>query len=356
MSEIEFTGEWSMKMKFEELAQIRSSALNTRDRPSFENEEAVRDKEKFKDLSNGIVRVNILEELDSPSEPTKQQLLAINFIASNQMNIIKSIYNLLTEIYPDEVIKNNGGIDTIDSCDEKWVSRLPSLKMESDLKNVIGLIDVEILEEHKKGLSFYAINFYACWDEMIDGMYQYGFHVLMHENTVFDWDTERMYNMEKIYEDIGLDYEVREKKTDNHVNSIDCIIVPHKKYGKLRPSEEFFNEKFPFRLLYNNHTTRFIELVEQKVLDINNKTFDWSELLRVAISKENERILNYLIVELKIFEKHKDFQWPYIISLAFRGKNRKIIDCIKIGIQHGTLDDETLASVNKLINSHKIND
>lgn len=294
MDTFKFNGTWSYRLSLATLSTLRSPDLYHRHsrlkaQPPHVLELAEKELALYKELQNGLVEVELLEDIDSPPEPEASQLRTVDFIREHQSGIITAIYERFREIYPEAIEEEIFGSTR---CDKE---RYPPLEKKEDLKTVLGIEKIEILPEAKEGLSYYTINFLSSWDVLIDGFYQYGFHVLMHRYDIIGWGGNWGFDLENVYEDNGGDYEKRMQELNTAFQSLDTLIEPHEKYGTLRPSQVMANESLPLRLLSKDKTDAFIALVETGKLSLENPQFQWPGIIESAIAHKNKEVLEYLI-------------------------------------------------------------
>lgn len=130
---------------------------------------------KWNELMNSKVdnvidlSVNVDEE---DPEIHEEQIRAYNYLIDNQEQIINAILSCLYDRYPE--------IKGADENGEEGEEYLPEVKDISDLKPLIELYHVHIIDVFKNGIAYIGYEFNCTWDE------EHGLGVMMFKDRIVD--------------------------------------------------------------------------------------------------------------------------------------------------------------------------
>jgi hypothetical protein len=268
MRDFKFTGDWETELHLDNLTLLQNDRF-------FEGIYSKKIKEK---LVQGLVDIKIFDGFDNNPDPTQEQLSTINFIQENELLLLDKIFDRVkTIVYPF--------MKTVMDDEERW---FPKIETPKDLEKVLGLMSIDILNESKEGYSYFSINFYASWDD------EHGFHTLFHKDRIIGTNEAGLFDIQKICEDCGLDYENHTYKFNHWDDNIFEFIVPNPKYGKLKPNQINANEDLPYRLIRNGLEEKLYTHILKGSIDIDYDKHQHS-LLAAALQAENLNIINFLI-------------------------------------------------------------
>ncbi len=266
MTDFKFTGDWNTVLSLDKLTLLQNDRF-------FQYSKDIKEK-----LANKLAELNIIDGFQHNPDPSNEQLEAIRFIQTNEQLILQRIFEYVKDVvYPfmKTMVDN-----------EEWF--FPKLETIIDLENVLGLISIDLLQESKDSISYYAINFEATWDD------EHGFHILFHKDKILDHGEAWLFDLKKVCEDCGADYEKTIHDFMYWDETINDFIIPNPKYGKLTPNQIRANETLPYRLIKNKQEGKLLEYINNGLIDINYGAHG-SSLLATAISEKNISIINFLI-------------------------------------------------------------
>ena len=123
---------------------------------------------------DGVYDLDISVDMaDNNPSITKEQIAAYNYAINNQNSIRDSIIKILMEKYPD--MQSEYGYDE-DEAEEL----MPDVTDADDVKDLIGLSIVHIMDVYKNGMAYTGYEFSCMWDG------EHGFGVMMYQNNVID--------------------------------------------------------------------------------------------------------------------------------------------------------------------------
>lgn len=138
--------------------------------------------------NNGIVELAFFADTycEHSEIPTSNQLKTLDFIKENQRELIEAIYKYTKEeLYPTHI--GYIGYDEIS---------FPNINNSDDLRKAIGINEIYIVREYKKGFCYFLMNF------DFSGDYEHGVILVFHKTRVLGWEED--INYDKINADIEL--------------------------------------------------------------------------------------------------------------------------------------------------------
>ena len=219
-------------------------------------------------ISNGWIRVGILDDTSEDPDPLPEQIAAINYLIEHQNAIANSLLVALKEEYSN--------LKSIYEDDNYTLPNCPNL---DDYKKNFGIGNAFIHQDQKDGLAYIGFECGCVWDE------EHGLGFMTHGSTVIGIGSADECMFTPIDSD-GLPYQQPSKPK---------IHLPNPKYDKLKPSLISENEMYENRLIEQGYNDDFIALVESGKIDINiNKGLSMTFLERAA-QFDNEIIVRYIL-------------------------------------------------------------
>jgi hypothetical protein len=102
-----------------------------------------------------------------------EHVAAFHYIVENQNAIRDIVLKVLFKNYKD--LQDYYGYE-----DEELERFMPNINEINDLKNLIGLLNVHIMNVHKDGMAYFGLEFDCTWDE------EHGFGVMIYKNNVVE--------------------------------------------------------------------------------------------------------------------------------------------------------------------------
>ncbi|HLO53636.1 MAG TPA: ankyrin repeat domain-containing protein [Saprospiraceae bacterium] len=276
MKLFEFKGDWEFEYQFEAFKGLQSR------RGYYTSNDS--DTE-----SNGKVNVTIFDELNEDTEPTLEQINAIEYLIDNPDKIKQSLYKALEIEYPK--FKEMYGYDENDEDSRKWFPKVNSI---DEFKKVFGVGNLFILLPHKEGYSYIGLECGCTWDE------EHGLGFLLHKDKIIKvGGADEAFSSWEAFKDNGTYGEEQ-----NKWNEINTRIKPlpkpkqyepNPKYGKLKPSQLDANKMFENHLIERGYNSEFIELVETNKIDINVNNGLTMTFLERAAQFNNLEIVKYIL-------------------------------------------------------------
>jgi len=235
-----------------------------------------------KRIENGFMSVEIRDVRDYDPDPKPYQLNALRYIQNFEMDIVRSLY---------EVMKNIINPAHVGYCgDDEWLKPLNSYQ---DLGKTILLSQIQILQEEKDGMAYYAL---MC--EYI-GDYEHGLVITMYRDEYIGSAGSCEIDYEGIARHRG-GYTQAEKDANSRLNESGKgkLQVPHEKYGKLKPWQIDANGIYLWRLIQNaENNQQIINYIENGDLDVNIPISSyWGDgLVGAADNANNIELLEYFI-------------------------------------------------------------
>lgn len=263
MNQFKFNGDWEYQIEIPSFKgfQSRNGAYTSKDKES---------------VSDGIIRLEIEDDLTKNPDPYPEQLKAISFIQENH-SIIREEIIKRTLVELPEIIKNYG------LEDEK---RFRNISKENVI-NLFGISSITILITSKNGSSYFDVSGGCEWDE------EHGLNFLMHEEKILTFGGIEGNSYWTAIKDNGTYQETKSRKLSKQIPK---KYKPHPKYNKIKPSQKFANDTFEHSLISGGYNKEFIRLVEEGEIDINgkwesqNKTF-----LEASCWFNNNELVEFLL-------------------------------------------------------------
>lgn len=224
--------------------------------------------------SDGTVKLCFIDDLGDDPDPLPQQIEAVNYLLEHQERIAEVICERVKAEYPD--IMRNFGLEDFDEEEG-----FPKIKSNEDVKKAIGFSTIYVAMAHKDGIAYLGYGFGCKWDE------EHGYGLVMHKDEITESG------------DSACAYVTRDEDQERSVEDARKkakFYQPHPKYGKLKPSQQFENKMYEFRLIENGHNDEFKQLVESGKLDVNHEISGWRmTFLAKATQCNNEEIALFIL-------------------------------------------------------------
>ena len=124
--------------------------------------------------SNGNIKLVFAPEGRGEEALTSAEMELINWFISNQSQVIESITNTLFSNY--SAIKDS----CIEECGEEMAEYFPEVKDVSDIKNVVGIVSVNIHQVSKDNIPYIGVEMGCNWEE------EHGIGFLLHGNKIVE--------------------------------------------------------------------------------------------------------------------------------------------------------------------------
>lgn len=302
MKLFEFNGDWEFEYQFDAFKGLQSR------RGSYTSKST-------EDESDGTVRVNILDELNNETEPTEEQINAINYIIKNPQKIRRTLFTALENEYPK--LKEMYDYDIEDEDSKEWFPDVESLE---EFKNVFGVANMFVMLPKKEKSAYIGLECGCTWDD------EHGLGFLLHENRLIKiGSADEAFSSWEAYKDNGT-YE-KEKEEWNKLNLEKKQLPkpefykPNSKYNKLKPSQVEANRMYENHLIERGYNQEFIDLVESEIIDINiNKGLSMTFLERAA-QFNNLEIVKFILSKKPSSTKN-------VIHNAAGHCNKEIVQCL----------------------------
>jgi hypothetical protein len=286
MKEYIFKGDWSFDIYLPEFSKLHSIKW-------FASENKTK-------LENGFVPFRICDERTYETDPTSQQIRAIEYLLKNEKQIITSLF----QAFKHEI--NKFYVDVWREDD--WI---PELNTVEDLGKLIGIYNIIVLTNHKDNISYIEIDFAYLGDE------EHGLAVVIHMERLVGYSGIGDMGYECIYKDLGLDEtKVFEDMLEQRHIGENVVHKSLEKFGKFKPWQLTSTEDYFSKLLRERKNQQLIDELETNKWDINirfpllNKN-----LVDIAAYSNNVEMLDYLI------NKGGDY-------------SNSILQCISYGFYH----------------------
>lgn len=269
-----FTGDWELKYQFKAFE-------------GFQSRQGYYTSKSSEKPSDGTVNLVIRDELNDETDPSFEQINAINYIIENPQIIQNTLLNAVHKEY--ENLKEAYGYD-----DDEIEEFFPKINDLNDYKNVFGIGNVFILTESKDGFAYVGFECGCTWDD------EHGLGIFTHKNRVISFGAadEAFSSWEALKDNGTYEQKIKEYQDLNSGKTKlpkPKIYEPHPKYGKLKPSQADANRMYENNLIERGYNQEFVDLVEAGKIDINiNKGLSMSFLER-ATQFNNETIASYII-------------------------------------------------------------
>jgi hypothetical protein len=124
--------------------------------------------------SNGNIKLVFAPEGRGEEALNSAEMELINWFISNQSQVIESISSTLFSNY--EAIKDS----CIEECGEEMAEYFPEVKDVSDIKNVVGIVSVNIHKVSKDNIPYIGVEMGCNWEE------EHGMGFLLHGNKIVE--------------------------------------------------------------------------------------------------------------------------------------------------------------------------
>ncbi|MGB1204846.1 MAG: DUF6985 domain-containing protein [Chitinophagales bacterium] len=113
-------------------------------------------------------------EFEFSTEPSKEQINALNFIETNQENLVEAFFKYTKEVlYPTHI--EFIGYDDVS---------FPEIEKIKDLRKSLGLSEIYIWKEHKNEIAYVAFGF------DFTGDFEHGVKLIVHKNRILGWEED----------------------------------------------------------------------------------------------------------------------------------------------------------------------
>lgn len=148
--------EWYLEKEFENVKEFRETGLYSMAKSND---------------SNGYVGIYVQEyDFDQPQDFQKN---ALNYFNNNQEKVLIAICNGIIEYYPKLM-----EMYSVEEFDEEY--GFPELKDINDVKKIIGIGNIHILDDQKDDYSYLGFECGCPWDE------EHGLGIIIHKERVID--------------------------------------------------------------------------------------------------------------------------------------------------------------------------
>lgn len=123
---------------------------------------------------NGVYDLDISCNMNEGDQIiTQEQIAAYNYVIENQNNIRDSIITELMKVYPEMQSE-------YDYDEEEAEELMPDISDREDLKKLIGLYRIHILNVSKNGIAYTGYEFDCTWEE------EHGLGVMMYQDKIVE--------------------------------------------------------------------------------------------------------------------------------------------------------------------------
>ena len=114
------------------------------------------------------------DEFEYSTKPTREQINALNFIKTNQKELVEAFFKYTKEVlYPTHI--EFIGYDEV---------AFPEIKNIEDLRKSLGLSEIHIWKEHKDEIAYVAFSF------EFTGDFEHGVILILHQNKILGWEED----------------------------------------------------------------------------------------------------------------------------------------------------------------------
>jgi hypothetical protein len=222
-------------------------------------------------------------------DPAPAQMKTVEWLmdAANQRSVLVTLLPYLKNvIYPKW--------KTFISAEE-YPEAYPALNAVRDLRNIVGLSEISVLDYQINGQAIFAIH----WSSFLD--YEHGVSTVHNRETILTFGEGYEYELPPSAVAAGrYVYDQPEDPSSRYSNNDDYSwYLPHPKYGKLRQWQRWHNGFLPVKMLRNHRYDELDELLEQhpELLEKGSK------LLESALSQngvQEEKLIQYLVANIKL--------------------------------------------------------
>ncbi len=124
--------------------------------------------------SDGTTKIVFAPEGRGDEAINSNEMNLINWFISHQSQVIESIINTLYSNYAS--IRD----DYIEECGEEMAEYFPEVKDASDIKNVVGIVSVNIHQVSKDNIPYIGVEMGCNWEE------EHGIGFLLHGNKIVE--------------------------------------------------------------------------------------------------------------------------------------------------------------------------
>lgn len=259
-SNFNFTGDWEFNLEFPEFSAYFSETNNPHYYPS-------------KNL-----QIEIQDDLSENPDPNPEQLKTLQYILENQKAIAENACKKGLEEMPQIIHDYN-------LEDERDYEGLTI----DDIKERIQITKIYIQLDAKEGFAYYDLLGNCRWDE------EHGLNLLFwKDNPLWFGQIDGSSGWEAM-KDNGT-YDDIDEAQKNFVIEKPKLYLPHPKYGKLKPSQEFANKYYALDLMRQNFYAEFIEHINQSQQDQSKL----QDLFREALQNNRTEIIEFLLPKVKL--------------------------------------------------------
>jgi len=299
--EFQFTGEWSSKIVLETFSIL--------DNPEYSV--------SGQDTKKGVFNLEINAVGNCNPNPEIEQLNAINYLLRNQKEILLSLYNYILEVvYPDYKY----------SFDEKeYEEYFPEIHSPKDLKKVVGISEILILDYKKNNVAYVIITFESCWYE------GYYLAIIMHQSRLIANCRYRDLSYQDILDDGGNDhYEESLSKYGATPNQFG-LYLPILNDDKLKPWQKEVNERKIKNCISGN--PEFIkDIISKNIIGCNDK-IQYHTIMSLCVVSRNYDLTEYLLTQgcsignSLYYCIGRRFDKDFVVFLLNKGANINALVC-----------------------------
>jgi hypothetical protein len=255
-----FTGDWEFILELPELVAYFSETSTSSHDPIKK------------------IRVEIQDDLSENPDPNLEQLNTLQYILENQKLIAEKACIKVLEQMPQIIRDYN--LEAERDHENLTID---------DIKELVRVTSVYIQIDIKEGYAYYDLFCNCQWDE------EHGLNLLFwKDNPIWMGQSDGSSGWEAIKDNGTYDQVVAAQK--NFVPAKPKLFVPHPKYGKLKPSQEFANKSYALNLMRQNMYVEFIEYINQS----DTEQGKLQELFRDALQSNRTEIIQFLEPKVKL--------------------------------------------------------
>ena len=269
MSNFEFIGDWSFNAQLDTLSKIDSDYWHFNEKR----------KEHTELLTKGLVPLTIVDKRDYNPEPLPEQILALNFLLSNESNLL----DVITKCFIEKI-----NPFYVEACGEDdWI---PLSLCKSNLGELLRITSIRVTKESKNGVAYTIFEFEYRGDE------EHGIAVVLNETRLVGFGGLGDLGFDEINKDLEnvrpVDYD---KLVEESKFGSDMVHKPLKLYEKFKPWQLDSTEDYFSKLLRNKENDKFIEEIKSNNWDSNLRFPSLNKnLVDLAAYSNNIEAIEYL--------------------------------------------------------------
>lgn len=261
MKDFVFEGDWEIRMNLQKIIESNNKWG------------------EYKSNKHELINLKIGDIKNLDPDPITEQLNAIQYIIQNQDDVLERLCNALNKIN-----KKYGEYNE----EHDWY---PENLTVNNLGTIFYLSEIEILVEHKEGVS------YLQFKGEYKGDYEHGLVLVLHRDKLIGFKPIDDDLHKEIYKDLGDQGESIKSFNVKHQDfGKNQVHQPIPKYGKHKPWQINEMDEYFENLLKEKNNVKLINEYQKSGLNINFRfPFYDRDLLEMAIAYKNTEIINLLI-------------------------------------------------------------